>query len=203
MSRYSTEEYLEALQGLMPTGAVWSRDPGSTQAAVLRFLANSFYDSGKDAYALIAGAFPKTATSMLAEWEKAMGLPDDCTIGETYSTSARQKAVTTKLANAGGQSVKHFIAAAKALGYDITITEYRPARAGLSRCGASINGNDWRWTWKVTAPNTTVVHARAGVSYANDPLDTWGNRLMECRLKDMAPSHTIMLITYSASTEKN
>lgn len=201
MSRYSLDEYQDALQGLMPTGQVWPREPDSTQAAVLRFLANSFYESGSEAYGLIAGAFPATATTMLAEWESTMGLPDDCTIGETYSTSARQKAVTTKLATSGGQSVKHFTEAAKALGYSIKITEHRPARAGLSRCGASINGNDWRWTWKVTAPNTTIVHARAGVSYANDPLDTWGNRLMECRLKDMAPSHTILLFTYESSAD--
>lgn len=201
MSHYSLNEYHDALQGLMPTGPVWPREPDSTQAAVLRFMANSFYESGSAAYGLIAGAFPATATTMLSEWESTMGLPDDCTIGETFSTSARQKAVTTKLANSGGQSVKHFTDAAKALGYSIKITEYRPARAGLSRCGASINGNDWRWTWKVTAPDTTIVHARAGVSYANDPLDTWGNRLMECRLQDMAPSHTVLLFTYENSAD--
>lgn len=200
MSKFSASEYLTALQGLMPTGKVWPRDSDGTQTAVLTALANSFYESGSEAYGLIEGAFPSTATTMLSEWESTMGLPDDCTIGETYSTSARQKAVATKLATAGGQSVQHFIDTASALGYTITVTEYRPARAGLSRCGANINGNDWRWTWKVTAPNTTIVKAQAGVSYASDPLDTWGNKLLECRLKDMAPSHTILLFTYESAT---
>ncbi len=199
MSKFSAAEYLAGLQALMPSGKVWPRDVDGVQTAVLTALANSFYQSGSDAYGLLAGSFPSTATTMLAEWESTMGLPDDCTIGETYSTSARQKAVATKLATSGGQSVQHFIDTAKALGYTITVTEYRPARAGLSRCGANINGNDWRWTWKVTAPNTTITYAQAGVSYANDPLDSWGNKLLECRLKDMAPSHTILLFTYETA----
>ncbi|EHT97752.1 YmfQ family protein [Pantoea stewartii] len=183
----------------MPTGKIWRRDASSTQTAVLTGIANAFYESGSEAYGLIAGSFPATATTMLSEWESTMALPDDCTIGETYSTSARQLAVSTKLATAGGQSVAHFTTAAKALGYDITITEYRPARAGLSRCGASINGNDWRWVWKVTAPDTTITWAHAGEAYANDPIDSWGNKLLECRLKDMSPSHTILLFTYETA----
>jgi len=201
MSKFSASDYLGALQGLMPTGKVWPRDADGVQTAVLTALANSYYQSGSDAYGLIAGAFPGTATTMLAEWESALGLPDDCTVGESYSTSARQLAVATKLATAGGQSVQHFIDAASSLGYTITITEYRPARAGLSRCGANINGNDWRWTWRVNAADTTVTFAHPGTAYSNDPIDTWGNKLMECRLKDMAPSHTILLFTYDTAAE--
>ncbi|MFC7506617.1 putative phage tail protein [Pantoea stewartii] len=138
--KFSVSEYLSALWGLMPTGKIWRRDASSTQTAVLTGIANAFYESGSEAYGLIAGSFPATATTMLSEWESTMALPDDCTIGETYSTSARQLAVSTKLATAGGQSVAHFTTAAKALGYDITITEYRPARAGFPAAGPASTG---------------------------------------------------------------
>lgn len=126
MSNFSVDDYLGALQGLMPTGRVWNRDSDSVQTAVLMFLANSFYQSGSDALALLADSFPSTATTMLPEWESSLGLPDDCTIGEMQSITQRQLAIKTKLATAGGQSVQHFIDAAAALGYAITVTSIDP-----------------------------------------------------------------------------
>lgn len=70
MSLFSTDDYQKALQALIPTGRAWTRDPKAVQAAVLRAIAASFQRSDNDALALLRGAFPKTATIMLTEWEK-------------------------------------------------------------------------------------------------------------------------------------
>lgn len=43
----------------------------------------------------------------------------------------RQRAVVAKLFGIGGQSAAYFIRVAKALGYDITVTQYRQACAGI------------------------------------------------------------------------
>ncbi|WP_387440546.1 putative phage tail protein, partial [Photorhabdus sp. RM105S] len=74
-------------------------------------------------------AFPATATIMLPEWEKSLGLPDDCGIGEIDTIPLRQKTVVSRLLRDGGQSKEFFINLAATMGYTITITEYRQARA--------------------------------------------------------------------------
>ncbi len=198
MSRFSTEDYTTALQNLMPTGLVWPRKTDSVQSAVFRALAQSYQQSDDAAEGLLVGAFPATATIMLADWEKTLGLPDDCAIGENDSIALRQKAVVARLFSTGGQSAAYFIGVAKALGYDVTVTVYRQARAGFSVCGDPLNGEDWPFTWLVTAPETTMISAQAGISYCGDPLRSWGNKRLECRLTALAPSHTIVKFGYSS-----
>ncbi len=198
MSRFSTEDYTAALQNLMPTGLVWPRKADSVQAAVFRALAQSYQQSDDAAEGLLTGAFPATATIMLADWEKTLGLPDDCGIGENDSIALRQKAVIARLFSTGGQSSAYFIGVAKALGYDITISVFREARAGMSVCGDALNGENWPFTWLVTAPKTTITYAQAGMSYCGDPLRSWGNKRLECRLTALAPSHTIVKFGYSS-----
>lgn len=193
---YSVSDYTRALQSLMPVGLAWPKTPDAVQTGVLRALASSFQRSDSDARGLLVGAFPATATIMLPEWEKTLGLPDDCSIGEIDSIAKRQAAVVAKLISTGGQSIAYFITIASTLGYDITITQYRQARAGMSVCGDALNGEDWPFTWLVTAPETTINYARAGRTYCGDPLRSWGNRQLECRINALAPSHTIVLFGY-------
>ncbi len=197
MSKFSANDYTAALQALIPPGAVWPTDPDATQTAVLSALANSYQQSDDAALALLVGAFPTTATIMLTEWESTLGLPDDCAIGETDSMALRQAAVTAKLFSTGGQSPAYFIDVAAQLGYTITITQYRQARAGLSVCGDALNGENWPFVWLITAPATTIIYAKAGLSYCGDPLRSWGNKRLECHLTKLSPSHTIVKFGYA------
>jgi len=196
MSQFTVKEYSRALQALIPTGLAWPRDPGGIQAAVIRALATGFQRSDNDAIALLVGAFPETATIMLTEWEKTLGLPDDCSIGEVDTIAKRQAAVVSKFISTGGQSRSYFIGIANALGYNITIREYREARAGLSVCGDGLNGDEWPFVWLVEAEDTTITYARCGMSYCGDPLASWGNRQLECRISALAPSHTLVKFGY-------
>ncbi|WMT13343.1 YmfQ family protein [Serratia fonticola] len=196
MSQYPVESYSQALQSLIPFGLAWPRDPDAVQAAVIRALATSFQRSDSDAISLLKGGFPATATILLTEWEKSLGLPDDCSIGEVDTIAKRQAAVVSKFISTGGQSKSYFIGIAKALGYTITIKEFRQARAGLSVCGDSLNGDDWPFVWLVEAEDTTVINAQAGISYCGDPLRSWGNKQLECRMNALSPSHTIVKFGY-------
>ena len=109
----------------------------------------------------------------------------------------RQAAVTAKLFSTGGQSAAYFISVAAALGYTITITQYRQARAGMSVCGDALNGDAWPFVWLITAPETTIIYTQAGRSYCGDPLRSWGNKRLECRLTELSPSHTIVKFGYA------
>ncbi|MDC9591858.1 DUF2313 domain-containing protein, partial [Xenorhabdus sp. XENO-10] len=109
MKQYSVNDYTAALNGLLPTGMAWTRQPNSVMSAVILAIAQSYHRSDQGAHALLAGGFPATATIMLPEWEQTLGLPDDCTIGEIDSISLRQKSVVSKLLKTGGQSNPYFI----------------------------------------------------------------------------------------------
>ncbi|WP_340612005.1 YmfQ family protein [Xenorhabdus bharatensis] len=197
MKQYSVTEYTAALNGLLPTGMAWTRTPDSVMNAVVRAIARSYHRSDQDVHLLLEGSFPATATIMLPEWEKSLGLPDDCAIGEIDSISLRQKAVVSKLLRTGGQSKSYFIGLAVELGFRITITEFRQARAGMSACGAALNGGDWPFVWRINAPETTMNYAVAGGSYSGDPLRSWGNRKLECQFRRISPSHTILQFGYN------
>ncbi|MBD2781637.1 YmfQ family protein [Xenorhabdus szentirmaii] len=197
MKQYSMTDYTSALNGLLPTGMAWTRKPDSAMSAVVRAIARSYHRSDQDAHLLLEGSFPATATIMLPEWEQSLGLPDDCAIGEIDSISLRQKAVVSKLLRTGGQSRSYFIGLAAEMGFHITITEFRQARAGMSACGDALNGGDWPFVWRINAPTTTINYAVAGGSYCSDPLRSWGNKKLECQFQRISPSHTILQFGYS------
>lgn len=197
MSKFSREAYTKALKLLMPQGIIWG-GANSVQYQILSALARMYELSDTDAIKIIEQGFPATAVMLLSEWESTLGLPDDCVKDIDQSISIRQNSVVSKLISIGGQSKSYFILIAKALGYDITIEEFRHARCGLSRCGDAINGDDWPFTWIVHAPETTINHAKCGSSYCGEPIRSWGNKQLECRLTKFIPAHTIVIFGYGS-----
>lgn len=194
---YTADDYTQAMIGLAPQGMAWDWRPGSDMHAVLRALARSYEASDIDAVQLLEGAFPRTATTLLPEWEKTLGLPDDCAIGEMDTIPKRQSAVLSKLLRTGGMSKDYYTGLAVEMGFNITITEFRQARAGLTGCGAAINGEDWPFVWRVNAGETQLNYAVVGRSYCGDPLRSWGDRYFECHFSQISPSHTILQVVYN------
>ncbi|MGE7992560.1 YmfQ family protein [Pseudomonas sp. NPDC089554] len=146
--------------------------------------------------------FPDTGEG-LEDWERLLGLPDPCLQGIPQTTRQRINAVISKLKDGGGQSKAFFIGLAKSLGYEITITTFQPARAGLARAGDAINGGDWSFTWRVNAPSVTITHAAAGMTSAGDPLAAWGNRALECRLNQLKPAESFLIFGYGDQDAEN
>lgn len=145
--------------------------------------------------AVYSAIFPDSGEG-LADWERTLALPDPCLVGVAQSVGQRVQAVVSKVQWRGGQSRAFFISLAKSLGYDITITTFKPARVGIARAGDPLYGGDWTFTWRVNAPAVTVVRAMAGVTGAGDPLASWGNKALECRLGQMKPAESILLFGY-------
>ncbi|EAQ6131876.1 DUF2313 domain-containing protein [Salmonella enterica] len=205
--KFSREQYRDALSSLMPRGQAWSEAPGTVQQGVLSALAASCERSDSAAVAMLKASFPATATDFLTEWEKSLGLPDECGISET-GVGARQQAILAKMAFSGGQSRAFYIALAKSMGYDISINVFRQARAGLSRCGDALNGDDWPASQEINIPAMSYLQAHCQISYCGDPLRSWGNRRLACTISRQAQSHTAVLfncrggIVLTAGTEE-
>ncbi|MBA6065929.1 YmfQ family protein [Pseudomonas mosselii] len=139
----------------------------------------------------------------LDDWERVLGLPDPCVASENLAVRQRIAAVLAKLNGAGGQSRAFFIQLAESLGYTVSITEYKPARAGVAVAGDAIHGDSWTSTWMINSEPVTVFVAKAGSAAAGEALAVWGNKLLECRMRDMQPAHATLLFSYGVKNAED
>ncbi|EHM03452.1 hypothetical protein HMPREF9946_00100 [Acetobacteraceae bacterium AT-5844] len=190
-------DYLVALRALLPRGSVWPREPGTTLTAVLRGVAVHVARLRARADALLTDAFPATALELLPEWEQTLGLPDLC-IGDDPTLRQRQARVVARLTARGGQSVPYITAVAGDLGFAISIEEFAPARADALAVDEPLYDEAWAHTWRVHAPETTVLDFLADASCADEPLAIWGNEALQCALSRLRPAHTVLQFAYGS-----
>lgn len=193
---YTAADFLKALQGLMPRGRVWPRDPDAVQTRVLSGLAPSYARSTARANYLLTDAFPATTYELLPEWESTLGLPDPCA-GVAPTIPLRQAQVLARFVGVGGPTIASLTAFAANLGYTITINQFVEARADGLHADDPCCDTAWSYAWQVNAPLNTVTYAVADAMAADDPLASWGNAVLECEMKAVMPAHTIPLFAYS------
>ena len=193
---YTAGQYRDQLKALLPPGRAFPRERGTTLDATLDALAIELARIDARFDQLPVEAIPTTTTELLPDWERVAGLPDNCsgTIADTIQ--GRRADLVSKLTARGGQSRAYYIEVAAALGYTITILEFRPFRAGAGVAGGAITNDEWQFTWRIIAPNTTITEFRAGLSSAGEPLRRWGNQALECRMNQIKPAHTILQFAY-------
>jgi uncharacterized protein YmfQ (DUF2313 family) len=195
----SVDAYTRHLQALLPQGAAWSLEPLSGWSRLLRGLAEELARVDARSATLIDETDPRTTYELFTDWERVLGLPDPCVIGE-QSLDQRRAAIVARLVGVGGQSPAYFIAVAEALGFEIGITEYRPYDVE-DDVEASIYGDDWAYAWQVNAPLETVGEFTSD-STSDEPLAWWGNAALECLLHRLKPAHTHLIFAYEgAETE--
>lgn len=196
----SADQYAQQLDELLPVGLAWRRETDARMRDLMRALAEEFARVDTRAIDLLNEVQPGTTIEMLSDWERVAGLPDPCvTTGQTIQE--RRNALLSRLSSAGGQSREFFMLLAAYLGFSITITEYRQFRAGISRVGDAVCGEDWLYTWRINAPETTIIEFRAGLSVVGEPLRSWGNELLECVFNRLKPAHTVLLFGYAPGVE--
>lgn len=190
------DQYNEQIEQLLPQGQAWPREAGTTMRQLTRALAEEFARIDARGQDMLREALPQTTLELLAEWERVAGLPDPC-VTTSQTIQERRNALLARLSSSGGQSRAFFIALAEYLGFTVTITEFRPFRAGISCAGDPACDTEWTFVWRINAPETTVTYFRAGQSAAGEPLRKWGNELLECVMSRVKPAHTHLIFGYS------
>ena len=175
----NADHYLSQLQALLPPGAALPAVADGVLTGLLRALAEELARVDQRGEVLIEEADPRTASELLADWERVAGLPDPCT-GPLATLQERRAALVARLSAAGGASPAYFVAVADSIGYAITITE-RPEGPN---------------TWRVNAPAVTVTTFEAGQNAAGEPLAWWGDELLECVIRRLNPAHLRVIFAY-------
>lgn len=173
-------DYLTAILALLPRGRVWPKEPDAEQTQVLSGFAPTPARIEAAGQALLIDAFPSTAIGLLPEWEETLGLPDPCA-GPAPTIPLRQAQVLARFAGGGGQSVPFFIGFAKALGFDITITEFT---------GTVTLAN----TWQVNVPGGVLDYFLTGIGAVDDPIDFLESDagVLQCEFRRLKPTHTVL-----------
>ncbi|EME69707.1 hypothetical protein H261_11744 [Paramagnetospirillum caucaseum] len=187
-----TETYARLMLALLPPGRAWPRDPNSLRGQMVAAQSAEFARIDAAFEQILAERSPATALLLLAEWEAVLGLPDECT-GGAETIAERRAAAHARMIATGGQSPAYFVELAKALGYDITITQYRARWSGRRRCGESFGAEDMQWTWKVSCTTGTIRPRRFGQSFCGEKFTTWGNYPLVCMIRRLAPAGTVVL----------
>lgn len=142
---------------------------------------------------------PQVATDLLTDWERLLGLPDDCMANTALSTQERQRLAAQRLVEMGGQSRAYFIDLAQRLGEPgCTISEFRPMNCN-DNCNSSLNSQADRFFWRLNVP-----HAAANARFmncndsCNSALQTYTPSLIECPITERKPAHTNVLFAYAS-----
>jgi uncharacterized protein YmfQ (DUF2313 family) len=196
---------LHAQLACLPQGAIWQRDFGNPMVQLFQGIA-AFVASflARCAQFLQIESYPPTSGALLPDWERVLGLPEPC-YPPAQTIAERRAAVLEKLQRRpGGQSRQYFIDLAARLGYTITITEYRPFMAGVSRCADArwaIEPIRTRFYWKVNIPGPRLTWFRCGGGggrAGTDPhLRIHRADDLECVFKKLQPAHGQVLFSYT------
>lgn len=205
------EAYLQQLQALLPTGKAWNRERNSNLTGMLAALASELSLVHDRATDIVKESDPRTTVEMLEEWETQTALPDVCSSGIVSTIQERRLAVLQKLTSRGGQSPKYFKELAATYGYQVTITENVPFRAGHSECGRlyeegpysikahhAMSDLNFRFIWNVKVNGPRVTWFRCSESEAGkDPLAKITRAEdLECIFNRLKPAHTKLTFAY-------
>lgn len=145
---YTSKDFRNALLNLLPMGPIWSRAEGGMIWVWARVIGDSYARNSDRATELLKVAFPATATELITEWEKTVGLPDPC-VGPVDDMSIRQMLVVDRLVSSIESSTEFYIEYAKKyFNIDIIIDQYSPFRFGTS-FDRPFGNDDWSHTWRI------------------------------------------------------
>jgi len=192
-------EYLRLLQSLLPWGKAWPREDEAVLTQTLLGEAGELSRVDGRVGNILLERDTRNTSELLSDHEEDLGLPDDCSEeGETITE--RRRMAHLKYIASGQQHKEYFINLAAALGYEITITEFRPFWSGIGVSGDPCGDQEVLFYWLITIDVTgmTWVYFRSGASVSGDPLiriPSVGG--IECIMRKYKPGHTTLLIDYS------
>jgi len=192
-------DYATQFQRLLPRGRIWHRGLGMVEDADILVLMPTWARLQDALNTLIAEINPCTTDQLLPEWMATLGIPDAC-MCDLADIDAEKAAVCAKFKSLvdGGQSMAFFVALAASIGVDITITELAPFRVDINTVEQPLYDESWAFAWQVSSQfdPATEIDFTVNISVAGDPLRSWGNKVLECLIREFAPAHTIPIFVY-------
>ena len=188
------EAYLGQLQALLPQGRAWTRRPDAVLTRLLAAEADELADIDLAATQLLDEVRPDTTVALLPEWERVLGLPDDCSDPDA-GFFQRQAAVLERVVAQPTLNRSDYIAIGAKFGLTVTVDENDQARADAI-AGLDTTNGKWRFVWWVNIADDGIQRFDT-LSDTETPLVEFDRSSeLECRLLKAAPAHTHLVIAY-------
>lgn len=144
------EQHAQALADYLPNGPLFEAKNinDSNFRQLLRGLAGELFTAQGYLVTLENEYFPDLTSLFISEWERALGIPDDC-FKATGTLNERRRDVLVKLSALGVQTAADFVQLGVVYGIALTVTplsDEDPLPAGISAAEA-------RYISVVTGPN--------------------------------------------------
>lgn len=120
--RRNLEEYTESMAAYMPGGRLFTSKSikDSNFRKLLRGMAGELFNANGLLKEYSEQIIPDQTEKFVAEWESALGIPDDC-FKANGTLDERRRDVLTKLAALGVQTAQDFIDLAEVFGVTVTV----------------------------------------------------------------------------------
>lgn len=191
------QDYLAAMKAALPQGPAFPREGTPTLDAVLSGAATELAAEDALTSVLLTEGDPISTNVLLPEWEADYGLPD-CPDHAPESLQDRKAALLEKYRRVGGWNPRKITALCLALGYEVTVVEYRPFVGGVSRGGQIVGGPHTCRHWmKVRVHGPRVTYFRGGVSRGGErQLSLTRAEDLECLIDQIKQAHQELTIAY-------
>jgi uncharacterized protein YmfQ (DUF2313 family) len=171
IAELEAEDFLAGLQALLPRGAAWARDHDAGLTALLTGIADQqARQHARTADLSERESDPALTDEMLADWERAYGLPDPCNPSVT-DPAARRAILLAKIIEGRTPTLPTILELIAGYGVDAAITEHRPHHCE-DDCEYPVYDEPWAFAWTVWAP------IGVGLPHA-------------CVVSRIAPAHTV------------
>lgn len=188
-----TDKYAQLLANLLPPGPAWSKDD-----PLLQGCAPALGRIEQRADDLLLEIDPSSVSELIDRYETISGLPDLCTPSATQSLTERRQRLAAKINVEGGLNAAFYLGQLEQLGYEnASIGRYEcPEFTCESSCTDSLYDASWRYLWTVYIPASADVSEMTCNDACNSSLRAWGDRVAECVINKLAPSHSIVNFVY-------
>lgn len=204
-------KYKEIIRRLFPRGKAWNNILDYDFGGLVSGLAEESARIEERGFDFLKEMDPSQTFEMIDNWERLLGIPDECTPteGDPPTLYQRRVRILQKLTTGGGQSRDFFKLIAQQLGYDtdvLDVINFKDFRAGEGRAGdrisnstdsnGDIGASGWAYTFAVKAPASLSRKFLAGQGRAGDRLVLVENETLECVIRKFAPAHVTVLFFY-------
>ena len=190
-----TSAYSEHLAALLPRGRAWTRAANSTLLALLRTFAAGMAALDLKALQTRIEILPSHTTDLIVEWERAVGLPDECS-SVAADLPTRRAAVIERLVARPNLSRQTFIDLARSFGLTIRVEEFDQARAQAIP-GIDTSGGRHRFVWWITITADDSAYFSTLSDVSQPLLEFTVDNEFICRLRRLNPAHTHLEIAVS------
>lgn len=194
------QKYLKLVKRLFPRGYAWERirDKDSNLSKLSDAYADELCKIDERALELIREVDPRSTVELLEDWERLLGLPDECDGQEDKTIQERRTRIIQLLTTRGGQNEQFYKELASNFGFEVDVisAEDQPPFTAGSKAGDRLTNGPWRYAFVINAPADFLVRFRAGQGAAGDPLVKVGNDTLQCLMEKYKPAHTIVLFSF-------